>query len=153
MNDARRPAPGSTRPRTDPRRSAPPLSGRLVAESSDTVSIRVAEGVWTLDRRDILQWLEPSPAGSERAVQVWIRPGATADFTQRRRIHLTERPLTLPPRPGPAVGDDALARLTEQWARRLRVRTVPGAAGATVSYSHTHSGGGSDDGTACDSLD
>ncbi|MFF0497437.1 hypothetical protein ACFYU5_13590 [Nocardia aobensis] len=155
MNDAGRQVPGHTRPRPKPRHPAPPLSGRLVAESRDTISVRVAEGIWTLDRDDVLQLRDESPDSgtAERAVLVWIRPGATADFTQRRRIQLTERPLTLPPRPSPAVGDELLARLTDQWARKLDVAPAPGAAGATVSYSQTRSGGGSDDGTACDSLD
>lgn len=155
MNDAGRQVPGHTRPRPKPRHPAPPLSGRLVAESRDTISVRVAEGIWTLDRDDVLQLRDESPdsGAAERAVLVWIRPGATADFTQRRRIQLTERPLTLPPRPTPAVGDELLARLTDQWARKLDVAPAPGAAGATVSYSQTRSGGGSDDGTACDSLD
>ncbi|MDR7166555.1 hypothetical protein J2W56_000273 [Nocardia kruczakiae] len=155
MNDAGRQVPGHTRPRPKPRHPAPPLSGRLVAESRDTISVRVAEGIWTLDRDDVLQLRDESPDSGtvERAVLVWIRPGATADFTQRRRIQLTERPLTLPPRPSPAVGDELLARLTEQWARKLDVAPAPGAAGATVSYSQTRSGGGSDDGIACDSLD
>ncbi|WP_227982068.1 hypothetical protein [Nocardia spumae] len=156
MSHARRQVP-DTRPRPQPQRSAPPLSGSLVAESRDTISVRVAEGTWTLDRDDVLQLRDGSPGAdpgtAERAVLVWIRPGAAADFTQRRRIQLTERPLTLPPQPSPAVDDDALDRLTDQWARRLRLRRAPGVVGATVSYSQTNSRGIGDDGTACDSLD
>ena len=154
MNDVRRQVSEHTRPRSTPHRSAPPLSGRLIAESPESISVRVAEGIWTLDRGDILALRETrAEAGADPAVLVWIRPGATADFTQRRRIQLTERPLTLASNPSPAVADETLARLTDRWARQLRLRPAAGTAGATVSCSQTHSDGRSDDGTACDSLD
>ncbi|MEU6559556.1 hypothetical protein [Nocardia nova] len=154
MNDVRRQVSERARPRPSSPESAPPLTGRLIAESPATISVRVAEGIWTLDRADVLRLrTEPGADPGEPAVLVWIRPGATADFTQRRRIQLTERPLTLASRPSPAVGDDLLALLTDRWVRQLRLRPATGAAGATVSYSQTRSGGGSDDGTACDSLD
>ncbi len=157
MNDVRRQVSEPARPRPTPAGSAPPLSGRLIAESPGTISVRVAEGVWNLDRDDVLQLCEgraePGADPTEPAVQVWIRPGATADFTQRRHIQLTERPLTLAAHPSPAVGDDTLAALTDRWARQLRLRPAAGVGGATVSFSQTHSRGRADDGTACDSLD
>ncbi|RDI67200.1 hypothetical protein DFR76_103271 [Nocardia pseudobrasiliensis] len=133
----------------------PPISGDLVGESERSVSVRVTDGVWTFDRADVLSVDEygGGPTDSERPVRVRIRPGATADFTRRLRIDLTERPMTLTRPPSPARGDELLARLTENWARGLRLPATPGVGGATFTFCQTKTDGRSDDGTACDSLD
>jgi hypothetical protein len=140
-----------------PAAAVPPLPGHLVAESDRAITVRVTEGTWTFDRTDVLgvtEW-RGGPAGSEpgRPVLVQIRPGATAEFTQRVRIDLIERPMTLPQAQPPAHGDDLLERLTENWARELRLPIGPGAGGATLTYCQTRSVARSDDGLACDSLD
>ncbi|MBF6170925.1 hypothetical protein IU476_05490 [Nocardia blacklockiae] len=145
-------------PSPDQREAAPPLSGYLVAESEHTLGIRVGEGTWTFDRADVLSIEDTGGDGSlsevpGRPVRVWIRSGATADFTQRRRIELTDRPMTLARRHSPALGDDLLRRLTEDWARALRLPTTPGVGGATFTFCQTRTSARSDDGTACDSLD
>ncbi|MCM6775565.1 hypothetical protein NDR87_15185 [Nocardia sp. CDC159] len=135
--------------------ATPPLSGSLVAESERSVSVRVTDGVWTFDRADVLSIVETdgAPTTSERPVRVRIRSGATAEFTRRLRIDLTERPMTLGHPPSPARGDELLARLTTDWARELRLPATPGVGGATFTYIQTKTDARSDDGTACDSLD
>ncbi|GAB2729586.1 hypothetical protein [Nocardia thraciensis] len=133
----------------------PPLPGYLAAESDRTISVRVGEGTWTFDRADVLSVDDrrDDETGEGRPVRVRIRPGATADFTQRRRIDLTDRPMTLPRRHSPAPGDDELRRLTDAWARALRLPDAPGVGGATSTFCQTMTSARSDDGTACDSLD
>ncbi|WP_280360932.1 hypothetical protein [Nocardia wallacei] len=145
------------------REIVPPLSGYLMAESEHTLSVRVGEGTWTFDRADVLSIDEPGGDRSHsevpgrqrpgRPVRLRIRPGAMADFTQRRRIELTDRPMTLARQHSPALGDDALRRLTEDWARTLRLPATPGVGGATFTFCQTRTSARSDDGTACDSLD
>ncbi|BCK55813.1 hypothetical protein [Nocardia wallacei] len=149
------PAAGSA---PEQREIVPPLSGYLVAESEHTLSVRVGEGTWTFDRADVLS-IDESVGGRSRSevpgrpVRLRIRPGAMADFTQRRRIELTDRPMTLARRHSPALGDEALRRLTEDWARALRLPATPGVGGATFTFCQTRTSARSDDGTACDSLD
>jgi hypothetical protein len=120
----------------------------------------VNEGTWTFDRSDVLGIdLVGSPAAhadgdpAARPVRVRIRAGATADFTRRLRIELTDRPMTLPQQHSPARGDDLLARLTERWARDLQLPTDPAVGGVTMTRSQTRSFARSDDAMACDSLD
>lgn len=135
--------------------TVPPLSGSLVAASERSVSVRVPDGVWTFDRADVLS-IDESPSAAPRSeppVRVRVRAGATAEFTRRLRVELTERPMTLVPTPSPARGDDLLARLTEEWARELRLPTPSGVGGATFTFCQTKTDSRSDDGTACDSLD
>lgn len=146
--------PGSTAIAT----TAPPLPGYLVAATERSISVRVSDGTWTFRRADILDLTDWEVAAAQgicdgRPVLVRIRNGATADFTQRRRIELTDRPLTLPQDHSPVRGDDELARLTETWARGLELTPDPGVGGATMTCCQTRSHHGSDDGTACDSLD
>ncbi|MEV6320227.1 hypothetical protein AB0M45_03365 [Nocardia sp. NPDC051787] len=151
MTDAIR-LPGTT-PRGD---RVPPLQGLLVAESDREISVRVAEGTWTFRRSDVLRVVDsavPHSGQDGRPVLVDIRAGATADFTQRLRIDLVDRPMTIPESPSEALGDDQLRRLTESWADRLQLVQGPGAGGATFTYCQTKSLGGSDDGINCDSLD
>ncbi|WP_405494261.1 hypothetical protein [Nocardia sp. NBC_00511] len=137
--------------------TSPPLSGYLVAATELSISVRVADGTWTFHRADILDiahWDAAAPASSEgKPVLVRVRGGVTADFTQRRRVELTDRPLTLAPDQSPARGDDELRRLTESWARGLELTAAPGVGGATMTCCQTRSLHGSDDGIACDSLD
>ncbi|UGT43456.1 hypothetical protein LTV02_08750 [Nocardia yamanashiensis] len=137
---------------------APPLSGYLVAATDRHVSVRVSDGTWTFRWSDIVEvtdWDIAVAQGSceGRPVLVRVRDGVTADFTQRRRIERTERPLTLPQQYSPARGDDELRRLTEIWARGLELAPAPGIGGATMTCVQTRSHNGSDDGVACDSLD
>lgn len=121
--------------------------------------VRVTDGIWTFRWSDVLALTDCEPqalglrADEARPVLVRVREGTTADFTQRRRIALTERPMTLPQDHTPARGDDQLARLTERWAHRMDLTTRPGVGGATMTCCQTRSHNGSDDGTACDSLD
>ena len=147
-------------PHQDNQEVAPLLSGYLIAESTRAVSLRVSEGTWTFDRADVLgidlvgsrmPYGDGDPAA--RPVQVRIRPGATADFTRRLRIELTDRPMTLPQQHSPARGDDLLARLTERWARDLQLPTDPAVGGVTMTRSQTRSFALSDDAMTCDSLD
>ncbi|MBB5916274.1 hypothetical protein BJY24_005186 [Nocardia transvalensis] len=145
-------------PSPDRRDIVLPLSGYLTAESDRAISIRTGEGTWTFDRADVVSIDDGDgergrPEVPGRAVRVRVRPGATADFTQRRRIDLTDRPMTLAHQHSPALGDDALRRLTEDWARELRLPTSPGIGGATFTFCQTRTSARSDDGTACDSLD
>ncbi|BEK88945.1 hypothetical protein [Nocardia seriolae] len=137
--------------------TSPPLPGYLVAATERSISVRVGDGTWTFHRTDVLditRW-DAAAAGSceGRPVLVRVRSGATADFTQRRRVELTDRPLTLAPDHSPARGDDELGRLTEIWARGLDLTTATGVGGATMTCCQTRSHHGSDDGIACDSLD
>ncbi len=143
-------------PETD--RTVPPLSGYLVAETDTAISLRVGDGTWTFDRSDVLdvtdgEHTEPAGWPAGRRVSVRIRPGATADYTRRLRVELTERPMTLAPQPSVVPGDDALTRLTESWLRRMRLDARPGISGATMTCCQTRSHAHSDDGAACDSLD
>ncbi|QLY28689.1 hypothetical protein [Nocardia huaxiensis] len=138
--------------------TAPPLSGYLVAATDRHISVRVADGTWTFRRADVLSltdWESAAAQGicEERPVLVRVRSGTVADFTQRRRVELVDRPLTLPQDHTPARGDDELQRLTEIWARTLELTTRPGVGGATMTCCQTRSHNGSDDGAACDSLD
>ncbi|WP_330180420.1 hypothetical protein OHB26_28935 [Nocardia sp. NBC_01503] len=138
--------------------TAPPLSGYLIASTDRHISVRVTDGTWTLNRADVLDLTEREVAAAQgicegRPVFVRVRNGATADFTQRRRIELTERPPTIPQDYSPARGDDELAALTEVWARGLELTPNPGVAGATMTCVQTRSLRGSDDGIAADSLD
>ncbi|WP_280382599.1 hypothetical protein [Nocardia wallacei] len=98
MPETMRPSAPAVGPIPDIRDLVPPLPGYLVAESDHTISVRVGEGTWTFDRADVLR-LDDHSGGADHPVRVWVRPGATADFTQRRRIDLTDRPMTLPHRP------------------------------------------------------
>lgn len=130
------------------------LAGVLLSEGGNAIRIRVADGTWTFDRGDVLGIREHdgragTPAG---AVLIDIRPGATADFTRRLRIDVGERPLTLAAPPSPAFGDIQLRRLTESWARRLRLADSPHHP-ATFTCAQTRSHNSSDDGIHCDSLD
>ncbi|MFE3795449.1 hypothetical protein KHQ06_27065 [Nocardia tengchongensis] len=138
--------------------TSPPLPGYLVAATERSISVRVGDGTWTLDRTDVLDIVERDAASAQsgcegRPVLVRVRSGATADFTQRRRVEVTDRPLTLAPEQSPARGDDELARQTEIWARGLELTAGPGVGGATMTCCQTRSQHGSDDGIACDSLD
>ncbi|WP_019926748.1 hypothetical protein [Nocardia sp. BMG111209] len=149
---------------SDPDTAAPPpvtaagaatLSGQLLSASDRAVVLRSAEGTWTFDPADVIQ-IETfgATAGSETgSAMVRVRPGATADFTQRRRIALAERPMTLPGSQSPARGDEQLQQLTEKWAGTLHLSTRPGVGGATLTCCQTRSFARSDDGIACDSLD
>ncbi|MQY31610.1 hypothetical protein [Nocardia aurantia] len=131
------------------------LSGQLLSVSERAVVLRVAEGTWAFDPADIVR-IEKfgAAAGSEAgSAMVRVRPGATADFTQRRRIALAERPMTLPGNQSPARGDEQLQQLTEKWAGTLHLSTRPGVGGATLTCCQTRSFARSDDGIACDSLD
>ncbi|MCX4091453.1 hypothetical protein [Nocardia sp. alder85J] len=135
--------------------TAATLSGQLVSVSDRAVVVRVGEGTWTFDPGDIVDietFGAPADSTSGSAL-VRVRPGATADFTQRRRIALTERPMTLPPNNSPARGDEQLQQLTEKWADTLHLSTRPGVGGATLTCCQTRSFARSDDGIACDSLD
>jgi|GEM_PF-4837652 len=150
--------------RPDHHEAVPLLSGYLVAESPRAVSVRVHEGTWTFDRADVLgidAGGAETPEGAldkdvrdadpaARPVRVRIRVGATADFTRRLRIDLTDRPMTLPQQHSPARGDEQLARQTETWARALH---LPAGSNAAMTRSHTLSFAGSLDAMACDSLD
>ncbi|MEC3953108.1 hypothetical protein VMT65_08710 [Nocardia sp. CDC153] len=138
--------------------TSPPLPGYLVAATERSISVRVGDGTWTFHRTDVLditRWDTASAQGSceGRPVLVHVRPGTTADFTQRRRVEITDRPLTLTADLSPARGDDELRRETEIWARGLELTTAPGVGGATMTCCQTRSYRGSDDGIACDSLD
>ncbi|GAB0102693.1 hypothetical protein JMUB6875_16630 [Nocardia sp. JMUB6875] len=138
--------------------TSPPLPGYLVAATERSISLRVGDGTWTFHRTDVLdiaRWDTATTPGSceGRPVLVRVRSGATADFTQRRRVELTDRPLTLAPDLSPARGEDELRRQTEIWARGLELTTRPGVGGATMTCCQTRSLHGSDDGIACDSLD
>lgn len=138
--------------------TAPPLSGYLVASTDKHISVRVTDGMWTFRRTDVLDLTDWEVAAAQgicegRPVLVRVRNGATADFTQRRRIELTERPPTLPLAYSPTRGDDELRELTEAWARGLELTAGPGVGGATMTCCQTRSLNGSDDGVACDSLD
>ncbi|MFR9750113.1 hypothetical protein ACL02S_03635 [Nocardia sp. 004] len=144
--------PGST-PKGD---RVPPLRGLLVAESDHEIRVRVAEGTWTFRRADIVRIVDSAVPHADpdcRPVSVDIRAGATADFTQRLRIDLTERPMTISESPSHARGDDQLHKLTEAWAAQLRLTGHPNASGTTFTYCQTKSCDGSDDGINCDSLD
>ncbi|MBF6182308.1 Uncharacterised protein [Nocardia otitidiscaviarum] len=149
--------PGTAAPPTAT--ASPPLPGYLVDATERHIRVRVTDGTWTFRWADVLALTDcefgaQGPRlGDARPVLVRVRAGATADFTQRRRIELTERPLTLPQDHTPTRGDDELARLTESWARRLELTTGPGIGGATMTCCQTRSHSGSDDGAACDSLD
>ncbi|MGF6884554.1 hypothetical protein ABIA39_005789 [Nocardia sp. GAS34] len=156
-------APPRTGFRPDQCEAAPLLSGYLIAESAGAVSVRVSEGTWTFDRADVLDIdplgadapgadiprTDPATGQGGRPVRVRVRAGATADFTRRLRIDLTERPMTLAQQHSPARGDDQLARQTERWARSLHLSGT----GAAMTRSHTLSYAGSLDAMACDSLD
>ncbi|GAB2632524.1 hypothetical protein [Nocardia goodfellowii] len=135
----------------------PALQGVLVAESPCDISVRVEEGTWTFRRSDVLRILDSAtlagPATAGDSVLVDIRPGAFADFTQRRRIDLVNRPMTLAAEPSAALGDELLQQLTASWADRLQLVDVAGGNGATFTYCQTKSHNGSDDGISCDSLD
>ncbi|NNH68628.1 hypothetical protein HLB23_01815 [Nocardia uniformis] len=139
--------------------TAPPLPGYLVDASEREISVRVTDGIWTFRWADVLALTEcdleaPGQRTDDaRPVLVRVREGTTADFTQRRRIALIDRPMTLPQDHTPTRGDEQLARLTENWARRMDLTTRPGVGGATMTCCQTRSQHGSDDGTACDSLD
>lgn len=139
--------------------TAPPLPGYLVAATERHISVRVTDGTWTFRWADVLTLTDCDleslgPRNDDaRPVLVQVREGTTADFTQRRRITLIDRPMTLPQDHTPTRGDDQLARLTENWARRMDLTTRPGVGGATMTCCQTRSHNGSDDGTACDSLD
>ncbi|WP_194813881.1 hypothetical protein [Nocardia sp. XZ_19_385] len=135
----------------------PALQGVLVSESARDISVRVDEGTWTFQRTDVLRMLDSAtldrPAAAGDSVLVDIRPGALADFTQRLRIDLVERPMTLAAQPSVALGDELLQQLTASWADRLQLVDVAGGSGATFTYCQTKSHNGSDDGINCDSLD
>ncbi|MCP2277796.1 hypothetical protein SAMN04244553_1747 [Nocardia amikacinitolerans] len=134
----------------------PALQGLLVAESEREITVRVAEGTWTFRRDDVLRMLDnvaDDQAGDGRPVLVDIRPGATADFTQRLRIDLVDRPMTIAAAPSEALGDELLQQLTATWADRLRLVDYPAGSGATYTYCQTKSFATSDDGINCDSLD
>lgn len=138
--------------------TAPPLSGYLIAATDRHLTVRVSDGTWTLRRADVLDLTDWEIAAAQgfcegRPVLVRVRHGATADFTQRRRVELTDRPLTRPQDHSPARGDEELQELTEAWARGLELTTRPGVGGATMTCVQTRSHSGSDDGAACDSLD
>ncbi|MTE15271.1 hypothetical protein [Nocardia aurantiaca] len=138
--------------------TSPPLPGYLVAATARSISVRVDDGTWTFHRADVLditRWDAAAAQGSceGRPVLVRVRSGATADFTRRRRVEVTDRPLTLSPDQSPARGDDELRELTEIWARGLDLTSQPGVGGATMTCCQTRSHRGSDDGIACDSLD
>ncbi|MFC4128838.1 hypothetical protein [Nocardia rhizosphaerae] len=127
-----------------PRHRGPALRGLLVAESDRDISVRVDDGTWTFDRRDVLRLTEDHAGAGERRVRVDIRPGATADFTRRMRVDLVDRPITLAADPSEALGDDQLAKATRAWAAKLRIAERGGVTGATFTFH---------DGINCDSLD
>ncbi|MFB7716035.1 MULTISPECIES: hypothetical protein [unclassified Nocardia] len=138
--------------------TAPPLSGYLVASTERYISVRVSDGTWTFRRADVLdltarEVVAPQGICEGSPVFVRVRNGTTADFTQRRRVELTERPPTIPADYSPARGDEELQALTEAWARGLELTAHPGVGGATMTCCQTRSLHGSDDGIAADSLD
>ncbi|WP_328395291.1 hypothetical protein [Nocardia sp. NBC_00416] len=130
------------------------LTGVLVGESDRDIRVLVADGTWTIRRRDVLALCSSADDTIEtagRRVRVDIRPGTTADFTRSLRIDVVERPMTLAAPPSESFGDLQLRRLTESWAQRLNLddSDFP----ATFTCAQTRSQHTSDDGVHCDSFD
>ncbi|MGI5218315.1 hypothetical protein [Nocardia sp. CA-290969] len=128
------------------------LTGVVVSESDCAIRVRVADGTWTFQRRDVLAIRPHSDKESANSVLVDIRPGTTADFTRRMRIDVGERPLTLAAPASPAFGEAQLHRLTESWAARLHLTELPAHA-AAFTWAQTRSRGDSDEAIHSDSLD
>lgn len=130
------------------------ITGFLVEESDRDIRVRVADGTWTFERRDVLAIRDSGrtaeiPPG---AVSVDIRAGATADFTRRLRIDIADRPMTLAAPPSETFGDARLHRLTEAWAAGLDIAADP-AHPAAFTRTHTRARHGSRRDIHCDSLD
>lgn len=131
------------------------LTGVVVGESDCAIRVRVADGTWTFQRRDVLAIRQPAAdaaAAPADAVLVDIRPGTTADFTRPMRIDVGERPLTLGAPASPACGEAQLHRLTESWAARLHLTELPAHAGA-FTWAQTRSRDGGHGAVHSDSLD
>lgn len=130
------------------------LKGFLVHESQDEVHIRVTAGTWTFHRVDIERiddWDTDFKVYGGRPVEVDIRPGTIADFTQSVQIEVTDRPLTIPDRIAADLNDEQLASLAKSWAARMSL-DVAHAFGDLASSSWCQTNGGQD-GYACDCLD
>ncbi|MGW0006421.1 hypothetical protein [Nocardia grenadensis] len=128
------------------------LTGVLVGESDREIRVRVADGMWTFCRGDVLAIRRADEQVTGRRVHVDVRAGVTADFTRRLRIEVAERPMTLAAPPSEAFGDRQLRRLTESWARRLDLAGTPELP-ATFTCAQTRSRNTSDDGVHSDSFD
>ncbi len=139
----------------EPSRPKPSLlRGYLEDDDSDEViRVRSGDGTWRFRREDVLQivaWegLSESPGG--RPVQLDIRIGAEAEFSQSFRVEFADRPMTLPDAPTVFAPDEQFDRQVQAWSADLQFIGEPWPDGGVTRTSCQSTDG---DYYLCDSLD
>ncbi len=132
----------------------PPLRGYLEGgDAEDTIRIRSGDGTWCFRREDVLSmsdWVGLSDSPASRPVQVDIRIGAQAEFTQSFRVEFADRPMTLPDKPTEFAEDQEFDRQVGAWSADLQFLGEPWPDGGVTRSSCVSTGG---DFYLCDSLD
>lgn len=139
------------------------LRGYLVDQTDTDVVVRSGDGTWRFRPDDVLivqDWDDPPalPAGQEpigRPVQIDVRMGAVADFSQSFRIEVADRPMTLPDRLPEIVPDENFAQQAQAWAANLLFlgEAWPDGGHTRSSCASASDAEHSDDWFLCDSLD
>ncbi len=136
-------------------RPKPPLlRGYLENDESDAViRVRSGDGTWHFRREDVLkivEWEGLSDSPGDRPVQLDIRIGAQAEFSQTFRVDFADRPMTLPDEPTVFADDLEFDRQARAWSADLEFIAEPWPDGGTTRSSCASTGG---DFYLCDSLD
>jgi hypothetical protein len=132
----------------------PMLRGYLESdESEDVIRIRSGDGTWRFRREDVLNvsdWEGLSDSRDSRPVQVDIRIGAEAEFSQSFRVEFADRPITLPDDPTIFAADEKFDQQIEAWSNDLQFIGGPWPDGGVTRSSCRSTGGYY---YLCDSLD
>ncbi|GIG68750.1 hypothetical protein [Phytomonospora endophytica] len=106
----------------EPPARVPPLEGVLLDQSDSEVRFQTDAGTWLFRRDDVVAIVDREGgdrSDGPRSVCLEVRAGAEAEFSQKVRIEVTERPMTTSEDLPISAGHEELGELTRAWAVRL----------------------------------
>jgi hypothetical protein len=136
----------------------PPLRGRLVDRTDESVVLATDDGRWTVRPEDVVS-LDPVDAESgvvEPGVEVVlvVRLDAVVEVTQTTRLRVVEQPMTIPDEQPRVVGSERLSAAAAEWATLFSSADVCVQEVGSSSWMKTYDMNGDHvDGIAIDSLD